>query len=306
MSRFLGIDTSNYSTSVAVISDDFSYSSDARLLYVPDGSRGLRQNDAVFDHIKNLPDMLSSVVSESYYAVGVSTSPRSVPGSYMPCFVVGKSFADVIANEKKIPVYNFSHQMGHIAAGLFSAGSLNMLSERFLAFHLSGGTMELLLVNGIHNISCVSQTADITAGQLFDRTGVKLGASFPAGKYISDLAVNGSSPIKYKIDVKNGSVNLSGVENKVDKLISDGVSQENIASFVADTVIDAIKKMIKYARSQFDVSLPVVMIGGVSSSVYLRENLRDINDLLFAAPEFSKDNALGIAVLTMLSYNGEI
>ena len=59
---FVGFDTSNYTTSAAVCDADGEVLLNARtLLPVREGERGLRQSDAVFFHVRNLPDLLGQV-----------------------------------------------------------------------------------------------------------------------------------------------------------------------------------------------------------------------------------------------------
>ena len=146
--NYIGIDTSNYTTSVAAF-DGRGGIDYARLLPVKQGELGLRQSDAVFAHIKSLPELsgrLFSDLSGAIAAVGVSTRPRAVEGSYMPCFMVGYSHAKMLSDALGVPLVEVSHQQGHVAASLWSAGRLDLMERPHLAWHLSGGTTELLLV----------------------------------------------------------------------------------------------------------------------------------------------------------------
>ena len=224
----------------------------------------------------------------------------------MPCFLAGESFARSIAHGLGVPMYRFSHQQGHIAAALISVGREDLVHGRSLAFHLSGGTMELLYVDTVNNITPLCVTADVTAGQLIDRAGVAMGYDFPAGKKISELAEKGKSPIKYRASVTDGKINLSGVENKTAELISKGESHENVAAFVLSAVSLAVKNMIGYGFETIGERLPLIMAGGVSSSSVLRRSLSDIEGIAFAHPDLSRDNALGTAYLAALSFNGEL
>ncbi len=307
MNNFLGIDTSNYSTSVALFSRDGEQLNRVKLLPVAQGEKGLRQSDAVFHHVKAFPEVYASLGNFSKpLAIGVSTRPRSVEGSYMPCFLSGESFARVIGQGFDVPVYEFSHQQGHVAAALLSVQREDLIKGRFYAFHLSGGTMELLFVDTMASIEPICVTNDVTAGQLIDRIGVALGYGFPAGKRMSELAESGKSPVKYKIKVADGKINLSGVENKAMELLSKGESEENIAAFVLETVSRAVKAMIEYGFSAKGEKLPVVMVGGVSSSSVLRQQLSNMENILFATPDLSRDNAMGVAYLTALSYEDKL
>ncbi len=274
---------------------------------VAQGEKGLRQSDAVFHHVKAFPEVYASLGDFSPpSAIGVSTRPRSVDGSYMPCFLSGVSFARVLGETFDVPVFEFSHQQGHVAAALLSVNREDLINGGFYAFHLSGGTMELLFVDTLECITPICVTNDVTAGQLIDRIGVALGYGFPAGKKMSELAEAGKSPVKYKIKVADGKINLSGVENKAIELLNKGETEENVAAFVLETVSRAVRAMIEYGFSEKGEKLPVVMVGGVSSSSVLRRQLSDIENILFASPDLSRDNAMGIAYLASLSYGDKL
>ena len=177
----IGIDTSNYTTSIAYF-DGTTGANYSKLLPVKHGELGLRQSDAVFSHIKSLPELSGRLFSDievgTVSAVGVSTRPRAVEGSYMPCFMVGYSHGKLLADMLQVPLIEVSHQQGHVAASLWSAGYMELMDTPHLAWHLSGGTTELLLVEPEgKNVTCrkIGGTTDISAGQLIDRTGQLLG-----------------------------------------------------------------------------------------------------------------------------------
>ena len=208
----IGIDTSNYTTSIAFLSESTAENC-SKLLPVKEGELGLRQSDAVFSHIRSLPELsgrlFSRVSREGISAVGVSTRPRAVEGSYMPCFLVGYSHAKLLADSLGVPLVEVSHQQGHVAAALWGAKRMELMDQPHLAWHLSGGTTELLLVEPQgRNVSCtrVGGTSDISAGQLIDRTGQMLGLSFPAGKYLDELSreASGTEVFPVKWDSESG------------------------------------------------------------------------------------------------------
>ena len=132
----VGFDTSNYTTSIAVY-DGNSGENCSKLLPVKEGALGLRQSDAVFSHIQSLPELsdrlFSHIDSKDFAAVGVSTRPRAVEGSYMPCFTVGYSHAKLLSDALGVPLFTFSHQQGHVAACLWSAGRLDLMDTPHLA-----------------------------------------------------------------------------------------------------------------------------------------------------------------------------
>ena len=311
MPYYLGIDTSNYTTSVAIYnSDKNTVNHTKRLLPVKVGSIGVRQSDAVFLHTKALPELISKVLEDkpSIASIGVSVKPRDLEDSYMPCFLAGLNAAHSAAMVKNCNLWHFSHQRGHIAAALWSSNSLNLINNKFLSFHLSGGTTELLLVTPDEDlvIKCdiVGNTLDLNAGQIIDRVGVMLGLNFPAGPQLEQLALKSNEKFKTNVFVKDGNCSLSGIENQCKKMLIDGVDKASICKFALESIYNAVTKMCDYAKSKFG-DLPIVFAGGVMSNSILRERLSQRYNSYYALPEFSSDNAVGIAVLTAIK-EGEL
>lgn len=301
----LGLDTSNYTTSAAVF-DGEGGRNQGRLLEVRPGELGLRQSDALFQHVKHLPEVVEALLGEEglgiVQAVGASTRPRAVEGSYMPCFLAGASQGQVLSQVLGVPFYAFSHQQGHLAAAAWSAGRLDLLDRPFLAWHLSGGTTELLRVepeeDGVAvRAEILGGTSDISAGQLIDRTGVLLGLPFPAGKGVEKLSRQAQKREYYKVKVNGLTFSLSGMENKVRQMVQRGEEPAEIAWFAQETVCRVVQACTKAAMEQYP-GLPVLCSGGVASNGRLKELLRQNCGALFAQPQFSTDNAMGTAILT--------
>ena len=302
-SEYLGIDTSNYTTSAALLSPS-GMENRRKLLPVREGERGLRQSEAVFHHTKQLPDLIESLPTPMRLsAVGVSVRPRTAEDSYMPCFLAGSGVARSIARAVGCPVYEFSHQQGHVAAGVWSAGREDLLEKPFLAFHVSGGTTELILVNGMDDIRILAHTLDLHAGQLIDRIGVMLGYPFPCGAHMDGDALLARKNVKRKIRLTDGCCSLSGYENKASQMLRDGCSREEIAFFAIDTVSATLQAMIDSVRPEYP-DLPLLMIGGVCSNTLIREQLTQRYGAVFAGTGFSCDNAAGIAFLAKLRHEG--
>ncbi len=307
MKYFLGIDTSNYRTSVAVADREGNIVKQVRrLLEVKEGGLGLRQSEALFAHTKALPLIMEEVGEYEIAAVGYSARPRDVQGSYMPCFLAGESVARGIAAVCGVPSYGFSHQAGHIEAAKYSV-SLNPENEnileneefapngRFLAFHISGGTTEALLVdNG--KVTLLGKTLDLNAGQVIDRVGVMLGMSFPCGAEFEALAGNSELSKGVKISVKGFDCNLAGVENMAKKRLSDGDDPASVAAFTLDSVLKTIDKMTENLTKCYP-ELPILYAGGVMACARIKKMLSRKYRAAFALPEFSGDNASGIALL---------
>lgn len=299
--RALGIDTSNYTTSAAVFDGEGGENA-GRLLEVRPGELGLRQSDALFQHVKALPDRFAQLKEggwlEGLCAVGASTRPRAVEGSYMPCFLAGESQGRTLASALGIPFFACSHQQGHIAAAAWSAGRLDLLDRPMLAWHLSGGTTELLYVepDGVNvKATLLGGTSDISAGQLIDRTGVLLGLEFPAGRAVDQLAQEGNDS-KFPVKLNNFTFSLSGMENKVKTMAEQGAEKADIARFALLTVADVVKRVTLAALEQYP-GLPVLCSGGVASNTLLRQVMEPLG-AVFAQPRFSTDNAMGTAILT--------
>ena len=294
----LGLDTSNYTTSAALF-DGAVGENLGRLLEVRPGERGLRQSEALFQHVKRLPQILEELLRESpdIRAVGASTRPRAVEGSYMPCFLAGESHGRGIAAALGVPFYPHSHQEGHLAAAAWSAGRLDLLDTPFLAWHLSGGTTELLLVKPKgYTVAAeiIGGTSDLSAGQLIDRTGVLLGLQFPAGKALDSLYPQADTCYEPSVKLNNLTFSLSGMENRVKGLMEEGARPANVARFAIDAVSNVVCRATQEARRRYP-GLPVLCSGGVASNTRLRAAL---SEAVFAQPQYSTDNAMGAAILT--------
>ena len=299
---YLGIDTSNYTTSCALF-DGKSVVQEKQLLSVKHGEKGLRQSDAVFQHTVNLPKLIEKLDISNLKAVGVSNQPRSVEGSYMPCFLVGEGAAVAASASAGVPLYKTSHQTGHILSALYSAGGLDLIKERHIAFHISGGTTEALLVtpdnDKIINSEIIASSSDLKAGQAIDRAGVMLGLQFPCGKALDELSQKSETVYKYKPSMNGLNCSLSGIENKTKELVAKGEAPENIALFVLTCISQSILKMLDGITEKYG-NLPVIFSGGVSSNSLLRKTILAKYNAYFAEPAFSLDNAAGCAIYAYL------
>ena len=303
---FVGIDTSNYTTSVAVSDADGEVLVNLKApLPVKMGECGLRQSDAVFEHVRNLPllteQMRACLRGRTVRAVGVSAQPRTVDGSYMPCFLSGVAAAEMLAAGLDVPLFRFSHQDGHIMAALASSGGKDRIGNApFAAFHVSGGTTEMLYVQPQEDGFCVEQiggTADLNAGQAIDRVGVLMGLQFPCGREMEQLALqwNGKLPAP-RVCVRDGVCNLSGLQNLAGKLWEQSKDPAMVCAYVFSFVGKTLEKMTEDLDARLG-HLPIVYAGGVMSNRYLQMLLGKRADTYFALPQFSADNAAGVALL---------
>lgn len=299
----IGIDTSNYTTSIAFW-DGTTGENCSKLLPVKPGELGLRQSDAVFAHIKSLPELSGRLFShimgaDPITAVGVSTRPRAVEGSYMPCFMVGYSHGKLLADSLHVPLIEVSHQQGHVAAALWGAERMDLMDQPHLAWHLSGGTTELLLVEPMgKNVSCtkIGGTTDISAGQLIDRTGQLLKLPFPSGKYLDELSRGGENGDFFRVKCQNMTFSLSGVQNKVQQYDQQAHAPAETASYALKSICYAVTQATRQALNAYP-GLEVVFSGGVASNTMLRREVAPLNPV-FSPTQYATDNAMGVAVLT--------
>lgn len=310
----LGVDTSNYTTSLALVKDGEVIKNTRRLLPVAENERGLRQSDALFHHTKALPELLGELFNDDEYspdllsAVGVSVRPRNCEGSYMPCFLSGINVASAVASSFRIPLYEFSHQQGHVEAAFYSS-DIPKDTARFISFHVSGGTTDIILCEREPdgNILCerIGGTTDLNAGQAIDRTGVLMGMRFPCGKELDALSQSSDADFgKIKVSVKGFECSLSGLENKTKALIDSGTAKEDIAAFLFEYLSCVLEKLTMALFEEYK-GTPVLFAGGVMSNTRIRKNLSKHKNVYFASAALSADNACGTALLAYNKYKTE-
>jgi N6-L-threonylcarbamoyladenine synthase len=281
MNLYLGIDTSAYTTSLCLVDAAGQVAAEARqVLTVPHGKQGLRQSEAVFQHVRNLPQLaarLREQLGSSWQpaAVAATAKPRPQPDSYMPVFVAGHSFGASYAHIAGVPFYELSHQENHILSGMHTGGGPK--SPRFLAIHLSGGTTELAQVTvapeGRMSISLLGGTSDLHAGQFVDRIGVALGLPFPAGPALEKLAVASETVVTVPAVHKDGELSFSGpltaLLNQVEK-----ADPGALARGCLECIGRALVKWIKWAETQTPCR-ELLLVGGVAANQIVRQLLKD-------------------------------
>lgn len=305
MSLILGLDTSNYTTSAALFdTDKKTLKCEKQLLPVKSGERGLRQSDAVFHHTRRIPTILERLYDgcdTKTDIVCASEKPRRDKDSYMPCFLVGSSTGKSISLASGAEYIPTDHQTGHILAACYSSGKLELITKHkpFIAFHISGGTTDCMLVSfdgEALTIKPLSSSKDLKAGQAVDRVGVMLGIDFPCGYELEMLASGSSRHFDTKIRLINGDCSLSGVENKCRDMLSRGEPREDIAAFCLDFVYKTIYEMAEYQIGKLG-KLPIIFAGGVMSNALIRKRLEsDFDTAYFASRDFSCDNAYGVCL----------
>ncbi|MCX7781017.1 MAG: O-sialoglycoprotein endopeptidase [Negativicutes bacterium] len=305
MNAYLGIDTSCYTTSLALLAGDGAVLADLRKpLNVKLGGRGLSQSEMVFQHTRNLPALFEELYGKQAFsvrAIGVSVAPRSQSDSYMPAFLTGEGYARALAAATGAALYRLSHQENHILAGLRSAGGPN--SDTFLAVHMSGGTTEIVKITYAENcvVELLGGTMDLHAGQFVDRIGVALGLPFPAGPHMERLASTASYAADLPVSVHGLRISLSGPETQALRLISRNEDPAAIAAGVEQCIAESASRMIQAALDSTSLR-DVLVVGGVAANSHIRNYLQrklavyGVN-LFFPDSRYSSDNATGAAFL---------
>ena len=298
----LGLDTSCYTTSAALCEAGKTPRQERHLLPVPAGERGLRQSEAVFAHVRQLPDVLLQLLKdlpEPVSCVCASASPRDGEDSYMPVFQVGVGQGKALAAALDVPFFTTTHQRGHIAAAKYGTG---LTAERYIALHLSGGTTDVLLIDG-EEIRPIGTSVDLHAGQLVDRVGVALGLPFPCGPYLEELALEGESRQQVPVSMDGLNCHLSGAEAQLMRMIAGGARKEDVAAEVYSALCRTVYRLLSAASESTGVK-DFLVAGGVASSRLLRKLLAERNEkrragyhFCFGRPEFSGDNAVGVALI---------
>lgn len=308
----IGLDTSCYTTSVAAVTVEGQVLASCRkLLPVKEGERGLRQSEAVFIHVRQLPERLEELAAytqgHEIVAVCASRQPRDEEESYMPVFQVGDAQARGLAAMLGVPCFASTHQRGHVAAAMVDSG---VAEGDLMAVHLSGGTTELLSLRG-DELTLLGGTLDLHAGQFVDRVGVALGLPFPAGPHLEKLAVAGRSEAKLPANMADQDLHchFSGAETQVQRWIKQGaMPKEDIAREVYDLLARTVSRMI-LAGSRDTGIRQVLIAGGVASSQLFRQLVTErIHKkdkgfrVCFGKPEYSGDNAVGAALIGAKKY----
>lgn len=311
---YVGIDTSNYTTSLAVCNDAGRVLANWKMpLPVKQGERGLRQSDAVFAHVKHLPQLMKQLQELLHptdadapvlRGVGYSATPRPDKDSYMPCFLAGVVAAQTLSAATNAPMYAFSHQEGHIMAALYSAKATDLItktaSEPFVAFHVSGGTTDVVLVHPREerfDIEPLGTSEDLHAGQAIDRIGVHMGLAFPCGAEMERLAACCEAKIPSpRVCVEGFCCHLSGLENLAVNLYDKTKDAALTSAYTLDFIGQTLSLMCAEIRRRFPTA-PIVFSGGVMSNRRIQGQIAKQYQALFSEPQFSADNAAGIALL---------
>lgn len=319
MNLYLGLDTSAYTTSMALVDEEDNIIADKRIiLEVKQGKRGLRQSEALFMHTKNLPLLfndLSPAITSQIRAMAASASPRGTAGSYMPVFLAGLAQAEVLTSFCHLPLFKVSHQEGHIMAGIRQFKDL-LIHKAFMAVHFSGGTSEIVEVKtggeSLFLVDILAEGSDLHAGQLVDRIGVAMGLPFPSGPFMEKLARQAdANDMGIPSVVDEHGFSFSGPEAAALRMVKQGVDHPAIAFAVFRVITNTLEKILLYCTAKSGIQ-DVLLVGGVMANSLVRERLQQRLEhpsvglkLYFVEPTLASDNAVGVAMLAAELYKGD-
>jgi len=320
---YIGIDTSCYTTSLFFMDRQGQKAAEARrILKVKPGGCGLQQSEMLYQHTRNLPELMEEAAQGHSFTVkgiGVSAKPRPREDSYMPAFLAGLGFARSLAALYHIPLWQISHQENHLEAAVWSAQGPD--ADRFLFLHASGGTTDLLLVEKkvLKEIGC---SLDLHAGQFVDRVGVALGLGFPAGPALEQLALQHTEIPEIPVSVHKTEVSFSGpctwvlrqieqCEAATQSTIIENESLQNtiapahhnvkanIAAGVQWGLAETFVRMLRNGAAEYHVK-DVILAGGVCANRWIRNHIEEKlakREIRVWMPDnrYSGDNAAGCA-----------
>ncbi|MDW7740178.1 MAG: O-sialoglycoprotein endopeptidase [Bacillota bacterium] len=307
-SLYLGIDTSAYTSSLAIADQNEKLLYDGRFaLAVKEGNLGLRQSEAVFAHIQNMPTLFKAERAQKVlkhgiiHAVASAARPRPVEGSYMPVFKVGEAFGLMLTQAAGFNYFSSTHQEGHIFSGLWSAG---LGGGRYLVVHLSGGTTEIIDAEetspGVLKIKLLGGSEDLKAGQFIDRIGRLLNLKFPAGPELEKVAsLCEKTSITLPVAVRGNKISFSGPASQAERLLENGCNKEALARAVEICIADSLSTAVNNLKNSPDAYNGLLAVGGVAANRFIRQRLQSKLagwKIYFAEPRFSSDNAVGLAV----------
>lgn len=307
--RVLGIETSCDETGVAIYDDVLGIL--AERLYSQIGLHaefgGVIPELASRDHVLKLLPLIEEVMRESGCDAssidGIAyTSGPGLVGALM----VGAATAQSLAYVWKKPAIGIHHMEGHLLAPMLEA---KPPSFPLVALLVSGGHTQLVLVRAVGNYELMGESLDDAAGEAFDKAAKMLGLPYPGGPAIADLAKAGD---KRRFAFPRPMLNKPGLDfsfsgiktftlNTVESLGPD-ISLQDKADIAASFQLAMVETLVgKCRRALQQAGCKALLIaGGVSANVELRERLQDMVDkerasLFYARPQLCTDNGAMIA-----------
>ena len=255
------------------------------------------------DHIQRVIPLIKKSLKQSNLALADINAIAYTKGPGLAgALLVGSAIAKSIAWGLSIPVIGVHHMEGHLLAPL--------LGERkpelpFLALLVSGGHTLLVEVERIGSYKILGESLDDAVGEAFDKTAKILGLGYPGGPALAKLALKGEKNRfnfpKPMTDRPGLDFSFSGLKTFAKNTFASYPNEKaNIAKAFEVAVGETLVIKCRRALEQTGFN-SLVVAGGVSANIYLREQLDKMGDDLkikvyYPEQQFCTDNGAMIAL----------
>ena len=311
--RILAIETSCDETAAAVVEDGRHILSNVVASQVKLHARygGVFPEMASRAHLEAIVPVVDQAMRESHLgfgnldAVAVTHGP-GLAGSLL----VGVNAAKGIALGHGLPLVGVNHLEAHIYAHWVQVTKQDAIRlagpwEKgfpYLAFIISGGHTELIMMGGHGDYRLLGGTLDDAAGEAFDKVGRLLNLPYPGGPAIQEAAARGTpSRFSFPRAWLDGryDFSFSGPKTAVLRAVevySDppkGQLQADLARSFQESVVDVLSAKAVGAADEFGATA-ILLCGGVSANQELRRVTveRAAVPVHFPPPFLCTDNAV--------------
>lgn len=313
MPIILAIESSCDETSAAVLSDQNVLSNIVASQKIHSEYGGVVPELASREHQKNIVP----VVDKALKNAGVDKNKIDAvaftrgPG-LMGALLVGVSFAKSFAQALNIPLIEVNHMEAHVLAHFINDQSRSDFPDfPFLCLTVSGGHTQIVKINDYLEMEVLGKTLDDAAGEAFDKSGLLLGLSYPAGPAIDKLAKSGD-PRRFEFPIpkiQGLNFSFSGFKTAVLYFLQKQVKsnpdfiKENLNDLCASIQFSIVRILMgKLKRAAKETGIKTITIaGGVSANSELRNHLATIGDknrwkIFVPKVEYTTDNAAMIGI----------
>lgn len=262
-------------------------------------------------HIEALPKILEECTP--YFKDLKAIAVTNAPGLSVT-LTEGVTMAKALALSLKIPLIGVNHLKGHIYS-LFIEKEAIFPSTILL---VSGGHTQLIVANGLNDMTVVGSTIDDSFGESFDKVSKMLKLGYPGGPVIEKFALHGDDS-KYELPIPLRQSPLiqfsySGLKNAVRLAIlkeeeNNNITEETISNISASFQKAAIDHLLMKLKKYFKTNPPVnfAIVGGASANKALRTKVEVLCDtyeakVLLAPMEYCSDNAAMIGRVAIEQY----
>ncbi len=310
----LGIESSCDETACAIVKDGTTVVSSVVASQIDIHSKfgGVIPEIAAREHLKNIDTVVSCALDQAKLslddidAVAVTQGPGLIGA-----LLVGISYAKALAVSRSLPLIPVNHVQAHVHASLLLDSQQDPQppeeSKLFpaLAFVVSGGHTNLYRMNEYTSYELIAHSIDDACGECFDKVAKLLGLGYPGGKLIEELAQKGDSrrfSMPTVMSAKTMMFSYSGLKTHMVHLINSFTEEElksniyDICASFQQAALNQLAKKILYAKSVYKDTKQVIIAGGVSANMKLKEIL-SAHGIKYLAPKlkYCGDNAAMIA-----------